>query len=572
MLLTHGALTPPLALPSGRREFSRIARLRVAIPGNRSTHASRGFLGTRRVDRGGIAVASAGSGDANPREFFTTKDDPIAAARRFRRGGVPRRQSPPSEKSVVRTLDDVTTRSVDERPSLFAKAFAALALALASAFASLAVPSAAHAARAETVPATKAAKTLNPNLIQIPASTREKLDAYFLRRVRDCRGVLVALDEHINDPWEIEDAWLIVAWHFAISKGRRAAFDASRKKRREGGDETDAELTEAWEGSFYKWVKKPMQAVGALWITLYLFDNAVRVGTLLEMARWLPDTTIAQFDRGMYTLTAGVISVMAADHWFPDFLRDKANIKDASQRLVLTRLLTVALAMGSVASSAVVFGLPPRSLLGFGGIGGLTFGLAAKDLVSNFIGGSMLAIVRPFSPGEKVYLMAVGGRFRGTNEPSVGGYLVKDIGWYQTTLIPKDTRPTTVPNGFFLGANVINITRQTARVIIINVRVRYEDFENVPAMTNEMEAYLKAHDAVIQPPKRPIRVHLRDVKDDHAAIRIEAHSHVVKKDAFLAVNQEITLAIFAIHKKHATGPAWPVQGLMQLAPPNYTEE
>jgi hypothetical protein len=46
----------------------------------------------------------------------------------------------------------------------------------------------------------------------------------------------------------------------------------------------------------------------------------------------------------------------------------------------------------------------------------------------------------------------------------------------------------------------------------------------------------------------------------------------VKKDAFLAVNQEITLAIFAIHKKHVTGPAWPVQGLMQLAPPDYAPE
>jgi hypothetical protein len=112
--------------------------------------------------------------------------------------------------------------------------------------------------------------------------------------------------------------------------------------------------------------------------------------------------------------------------------------------------------------------------------------------------------VRPFSPGEKIYLMAVGGRFRGTNEPSVGGYLVQDIGkyfpftafrrliahtrltlsllqsgWYQTTLIPKDTRPTTVSNGFFLGANVINITRQTARVLIMNIRVRFDDLNKV---------------------------------------------------------------------------------------------
>ena len=575
MPLTRGAFTTPLALPSGRRHKSRLVGLRVVIPGIRSTRASRGFLGTSRVDRCGIAVESAGSGDTKPR---TTDKDPIIAARRFRLDDPlwRQRRRTSTEGSFV-TTREATTPQADARQittSPFAKAAAALAIALVSVFTSAIVPPVVHAARVDAVPATKAAQTLNPNLIRIPSSTREKLDAFFLKRVQDCRGVMVALDEHVNDPWEIEDAWLIVAWHFAISKGRRAAFDASRKRLGSGKDttEADAELAEAWEGSFHKWVKRPMQAVGALWVTLYLFDNAVRVGTLLEMSRWLPETTIAQFDRGMYTLTAGVISVMATDRWLPDFLRDKVNIKDASQRLVLTRLTTVALAMGSVASSAVVFGLPARSLLGFGGIGGLTFGLAAKDLVSNFIGGSMLAIVRPFSPGEKVYLMAVGGRFRGTNEPSVGGYLVKDIGWYQTTLIPKDTRPTTVPNGFFLGANVINISRQTARVIIINLRVRYEDLDTVPAMTAAMEAYLCAHDAVIQPPEKPIRVHLRAVKDDHAAIRVEAHSHVVKKDAFLAVNQEIALAIFAIHKKHATGPAWPVRGLMQLAPPDYATE
>ena len=301
-----------------------------------------------------------------------------------------------------------------------------------------------------------------------------------------------------------------------------------------------------------------MQAVGALWITLYIFDNAVRVGSLLEMARWLPNTTLNQFDRGMYTLTGGIISVMAADRWFPDFLKTKANISDASQRLVLTRLLTVGLFMTTIASSAVVFGLPPNSLLGFGGIGGLTFGLAAKDLVSNFIGGSMLAIVRPFSPGEKVYLMAVGGRFRGTNEPSVGGYLVKDIGWYQTTLIPKDTRPTTVPNGFFLGANVINISRQTARVVIMNIRVRLDDLNVIDQMTQEVTDYLMKHSAIVKPPRRPIRVHLRDIKPDHANVRVEAHSHLVKKDPFLQANQEITIAVFKIVEKWSTGPAWPV--------------
>lgn len=104
--------------------------------------------------------------------------------------------------------------------------------------------------------------------------------------------------------------------------------------------------------------------------------------------------------------------------------------------------------------------VPAPTLLGFGDVGGLTFGPAAEDLVSNFIGGSMLAVMRPFSPGEKIYLVPVNGRFRGTNEPNAEGYSVKDIGRYQTTLVPKETRPTTVLNGFFLGANVIDVSAQ----------------------------------------------------------------------------------------------------------------
>ena len=330
----------------------------------------------------------------------------------------------------------------DKNALPFPKFFASMLLAFAGLFGHLTVPTAACASKAVTAPTTtsktatappaSSTKTLNPNLIQLSSTTREKLDAHFLKRVRECRGALVGIDAHINDPWEIEDVRLIVVWHFVISKGRRAVFDLLQHKRKRKETEEKAaveekvgqirDTAEKWERSFLKWLKRPMQAVGALWVTLYIFDNAIRVGTLLEITRWLPDTTLNQFDRGMYTLTAGVISVMAADRWFPDFLKTKLVIQDASQRLVyvlyfannpgtmfahtrltlfvdnhsLTRLVTVALAMATAASSAVVFGLPPKSLLGFGGIGGLTFGLAAKDLVSNFIGGSMLAIGTAF--------------------------------------------------------------------------------------------------------------------------------------------------------------------------------
>ena len=435
-----------------------------------------------------------------------------------------------------------------DSPSLGSKIAAAFALGIAG---QLAGPYSARAAPSKAAAAaTATAHKPSPNLFQLPEGARKSLDDFVINRAKDVRGVMNAIDDNVNDPWDIEDVWLIVAWHFAIAKGRRKVYDYLKER--------DPENTVEWERSFWNWLGGPMKVIGGLWIGMYLWDNGCRVGELLEMSPFLPTTIMEQFDRGMYTLAGGIIATMATDNYLPEILTDRLGIKDSSTKLVLTRLAVVTGALCTAISSALVFGLPPKSLLGFGGIGGLTFGLAAKDLVSNFIGGSMLAIMRPFSPGEKIYLMAVGGRFRGTNEPSVGGYLVKEIGWYQTTLIPKDTRPTTVPNGFFLGANVINISRQTARIIVANIRVRLDDAPMIPKMTEEITQYLADHPSIIKPPQRPIRVHCRDIKDDHLAIRVETHCSVVKKDPFLQVQQELLLGMFDICKRNSTGPAWTV--------------
>ena len=64
------------------------------------------------------------------------------------------------------------------------------------------------------------------------------------------------------------------------------------------------------------------------------------------------------------------------------------------------------------------------------------------------MGGTMLAILRPFKVGEEIFVTQ-GSNFRGSDDPSVSDYLVREIGWYQTTLEAKDTKPTIVPNGYF---------------------------------------------------------------------------------------------------------------------------
>ena len=442
---------------------------------------------------------------------------------------------------------------------------AMIAAGIGLGIASASVPMNANAARARKAPvvaaaaaaASQSSQSFSPNLFSLPPSASEAIDSASKRALVGVKGFLEKCDENINDPWHAEDVWLIFVWHWLSDEKRRKAFHAFLQNTLKPDDEPPT----PFEESYWHFVHGPMKVIFALWVTLYMFDNLAWIGRLLELSVGLPQIFVNQFDRGMYALAAGCIAGLSANEYFPRVLRSKFGVTNTSTELLLTRFAIGVITFTTVLVAALLFGLPPKSLLGFGGIGGLTFGLAAKDLISNYLGGVMLAVMKPFSPGEKVYLMPVNGRFRGTNEPDVGGYLVKEIGWYQTTLIPKDTRPTTVPNGFFLGSSVINISRQTQRVIGGELRVRYDDAECIPRLTEEIAEYLRNHPD-IESNSRPIRVHMRtlmkDASDGSLRVRIECHCNVVKKDAFLKTQQAIFMDIWAIQKRLTTGPAWPV--------------
>ena len=59
--------------------------------------------------------------------------------------------------------------------------------------------------------------------------------------------------------------------------------------------------------------------------------------------------------------------------------------------------------------------------------------------------------------GEKIFLTGGGGKYRDSKEKDVSNYKVDEIGWYQTRLIPKDGKVTTIPNGYFLGARASTV-------------------------------------------------------------------------------------------------------------------
>ena len=73
---------------------------------------------------------------------------------------------------------------------------------------------------------------------------------------------------------------------------------------------------------------------------------------------------------------------------------------DPTTLLALAKLLRLSIVISAVLVALPTVGIEITALLAFGGVGGLAVGFAAQDLLSNFFGGLMIYLDRPFTIGD----------------------------------------------------------------------------------------------------------------------------------------------------------------------------
>lgn len=92
-----------------------------------------------------------------------------------------------------------------------------------------------------------------------------------------------------------------------------------------------------------------------------------------------------------------------------------------------------------------VIGLNPQTVLTFGGIGGLAFGLAAQNVVGNIISGFLILVTNPFRIGDFIEIGHVSGR-------------VKAIRWGSTEVETSDGPIVLLPNSKVVNSETHNRT------------------------------------------------------------------------------------------------------------------
>ena len=106
-------------------------------------------------------------------------------------------------------------------------------------------------------------------------------------------------------------------------------------------------------------------------------------------------------------------------------------------------------------------GLTATSLTALVASAGVAVGLALQGSLSNFAGGVLILLIKPFIIGDYI----VQGNTEGT---------VKEIGLVYTELITADNRLIVIPNGTLIDSSIVNVTATGKRRLELSVGIGYK--------------------------------------------------------------------------------------------------
>ena len=190
------------------------------------------------------------------------------------------------------------------------------------------------------------------------------------------------------------------------------------------------------------------------------------------------------------------------------------------------------------------FGLSVAGLLAFGGVGGLVLGLAAKDLLSNFFGGLMIFLDRPFKVGE----------FIKSPDRNIEG-IVESIGWRLTVVRTFSKNVLYIPNSAFSNIIVENATRMTNRRINQIIGLRYDDLDKIPKIVDDVRIYLENHNDIDQSNK-PV-VYFQSFSASSCDFFIRAFTNTKDWREFLKIKEQVLYKISEIISNHSAAIAFP---------------
>ena len=244
-----------------------------------------------------------------------------------------------------------------------------------------------------------------------------------------------------------------------------------------------------------------------------MLENEVDRGFIEEFLSQLPEKA---FHLGLRVVLAGLAFLVGVQlirilrHVIKKTL-GRSRIEESAMRFI-DSFIKFGLYFVLILMIASSLGVDAASILAILGSASVAIGLAVQGSLSNFAGGVLLLILKPFTAGD--YIKDGLG-----NEGTVDAV---DI--FYTQLITPDNRVVVLPNGTLANGTITNFTRCRERRIDIPVGIAYE--EDIGKAREVIEAVLRADAAVIA--DRDIMVFVDSLGE--SSVNLNARCWAVQED------------------------------------------
>ena len=195
--------------------------------------------------------------------------------------------------------------------------------------------------------------------------------------------------------------------------------------------------------------------------------------------------------------------------WFTNMLGkfiEKILTKNKTDKGLVTFLSSLAVISGKLfftLTAMAKLGIAVTSFVTVLGAAGIAIGLAFSGTLSNFAGGIMILVLKPFKVNDTILAQNIQG-------------LVTDILIFNTYVLTDDNKVIIRPNGPLINGTIINFTKENKRKLVVNVLVGFG--ENMDILRKEVEELLSENSMVVKDTIPTVEV--TSINEKNAAVAI----------------------------------------------------
>jgi small conductance mechanosensitive channel len=216
-------------------------------------------------------------------------------------------------------------------------------------------------------------------------------------------------------------------------------------------------------------------------------------------------------------LFLGIYTIKLINRFIQGFLEKKAL--DPTITKFLTTVVLALLRLLLFVSFISNLGIETTSFVAIIGAMGLAVGLSLQGSLSNFAGGVLIILFKPFKVGDFIEAQSVTG-------------VVSEIQIFVTQLITANNQTIFVPNGTLSNGNIINYSLQPERRADLTINIAYD--ADIKKVKEIIETIFKNDSRILHHP--PPEVAVKNLTE--TAIQIAVRPWVRNED-FIAVCSDI---------------------------------